>query len=48
MITNLRVQLEESRRIEEACKIELEEKPVFGSQNSITKKGSREERKYFD
>jgi hypothetical protein len=48
MITNLKFQVEESKRIDEACKSQLEEKQFLEARNSSTKKGSREERKYFD
>jgi hypothetical protein len=44
MIMNIKVKLEEAKRIEE----KKGRKAVFGSRNGITKKGSREERKYFE
>jgi hypothetical protein len=45
---NLKDQLEEARRIEETYKSQYGREAVFGSRNSSTKKGSIEEREYFD
>jgi hypothetical protein len=48
MITNLKFQVEEARRIEETYKNMLEEKKCLEAKILAQRKEAREERRYFD